>query len=186
MAAADALAWSLVLMSNRITIETGTCVIRNVCLGANVTYYNFVNLYDCSVGDDTKIGTFVEVQRNASIGRRCKISSHSFICEGVHIDDDVFVGHGVMFTNDKYPRASLDGRPIKDEWEMLETFVESDVSIGSNATILCGIRIGRGAMIGAGAVVTRDVPAGAKVAGVPARPLPSSSAGPGRSDPPRA
>ena len=172
-------------MSERITIETGTCLIRNVRLGANVTYYNFVNIYDCTIGDDTKIGAFVEVQRNASIGRRCKISSHSFICEGVHIDDDVFVGHGVMFTNDKYPRASLDGRPISDEWEMIETFVESEVSIGSNATILCGLRIGRGAMIGAGAVVTRDVPAGAKVAGVPARPLARSNASPRKSVTPR-
>jgi acetyltransferase-like isoleucine patch superfamily enzyme len=173
MAAVETLALSLVLMSDSVTIETGTCLIRNVYLGANVTYYDFVNLYGCTIGDDTKIGAFVEIQRNASIGRRCKISSHSFICEGVHIDDDVFVGHGVMFTNDKYPRASLDGRPICDEWEMLETFVENKVSIGSNATILCGLRIGRSAMIGAGAVVTGDVAPGATVAGVPARPLPA-------------
>jgi UDP-2-acetamido-3-amino-2,3-dideoxy-glucuronate N-acetyltransferase len=154
-----------------VTVETGTNVLRDVRLGRNVKYFSFVNLYGCTIGDDTRIGAFVEIQRNATIGRRCKISSHSFICEGVHIDDDVFVGHGVMFTNDKYPKASLDGRPVSDEWVMLETFVEREVSIGSNATILCGIRIGRGAMIGAGAVVTCDVPAGATVAGVPARPL---------------
>lgn len=158
-------------MTEIVTVETGTNVLRDVRLGRNVKYFSFVNLYGCTIGDDTRIGAFVEIQRNATIGSRCKISSHSFICEGVHIDDDVFVGHGVMFTNDKYPKASLDGRPVSDEWVMLETFVEREVSIGSNATILCGIRIGRGAMIGAGAVVTCDVPAGATVAGVPARPL---------------
>lgn len=172
------------LVNGLVTVEEGNCVLRSVRLGENVKYYSFVNLYECSIGDDTKIGTFVEIQRNANIGRRCKISSHSFICEGVHMDDDVFIGHGVMFTNDKNPKASLDGRPITDEWDMLETFVESEVSIGSNATIMGGIRIGRGAMIGAGAVVTRDVPAGAVVAGVPARPIARPRASARRTDPP--
>jgi acetyltransferase-like isoleucine patch superfamily enzyme len=156
-------------MGDTVTIETGTCILRDVRLGENVSYFNFVNLYGCTIGDETKIGAFVEIQKNATVGRRCKISSHSFVCEGVHIGDDVFVGHGVVFTNDKYPRASVAGRPVTSEWDLLETFVEDAVSIGSNATILCGIRIGEGAMIGAGAVVTADVPAGAKVAGVPAR-----------------
>jgi acetyltransferase-like isoleucine patch superfamily enzyme len=156
-------------MGDTVTIETGTCILREVRLGENVSYFNFVNLYGCTIGDETKIGAFVEIQKNATVGRRCKISSHSFVCEGVHIGDDVFVGHGVVFTNDKYPRASVAGRPVTSEWDLLETFVEDAVSIGSNATILCGIRIGEGAMIGAGAVVTADVPAGAKVAGVPAR-----------------
>lgn len=154
-----------------VTIEGDRLVIKDVKVGRNVRWYNFVNLYGCTIGDDTKIGTFVEIQRGATIGKRCKISSHTFVCEGVHVGDDVFVGHGVMFTNDKQPRASIDGKPITDEWTMEETIVEDEVSIGSNATIVCGIRIGRGAMIGAGAVVTRDVPPGATVAGVPARPL---------------
>ena len=158
-------------MSDTVTIETGTCILRDVRLGQNVQYYHFVNLYGCTIGDETKIGAFVEIQKNATVGRRCKISSHSFVCEGVHIGDDVFVGHGVVFTNDKYPRASIAGRPVTSEWELLETFVEDAVSIGSNATILCGFRIGRGAVIGAGAVVAADVPAGVTVAGVPARPL---------------
>jgi acetyltransferase-like isoleucine patch superfamily enzyme len=156
-------------MGDTVTIETGTYILRDVRLGENVSYFDFVNLYGCTIGDETKIGAFVEIQKNATVGRRCKISSHSFVCEGVHIGDDVFVGHGVVFTNDKYPRASVAGRPVTSEWDLLETFVEDAVSIGSNATILCGIRIGEGAMIGAGAVVTADVPAGAKVAGVPAR-----------------
>jgi acetyltransferase-like isoleucine patch superfamily enzyme len=159
-------------MNAPVTIETETCVLRDVRLGRDVKYFNFVNLYGCTIGDESKIGAFVEIQKNATIGRRCKISSHSFICEGVHIGDDVFVGHGVMFTNDKYPRASHEGRPITTEWELHETFVEDGISIGSNATILCGVRIGRSAIVGAGAVVTADVPPGAIVAGVPARPMP--------------
>jgi len=153
----------------KTTIVEGTVVIRGVELGANVRYYGFVNLYGCSIGDDTKIGAFVEIQRNATIGKRTKISSHTFICEGVSIGDDVFIGHGVMFINDRRPRASFDGKQIVHEWVMEKTYVESDVSIGSNATILCGLTIGRGAMIGAGAVVTRDVPPRATVAGSPAR-----------------
>lgn len=147
-----------------------TVILKDVKLGQNVIYYHFINLYGCTIGDDTKIGTFVEIQKNSTIGKRCKISSHTFICEGVHVGDDVFIGHGVMFTNDKYPRASLEGgQPITTEWTLLETFVEEGVSIGSNATILCGIRIHKGATIGAGAVVTKDVPAGATVVGNPAR-----------------
>jgi acetyltransferase-like isoleucine patch superfamily enzyme len=155
--------------SPKTNVVSGTVVIRDVEFGERVKYYGFVNLYECSIGDDTRVGTFVEIQKNARIGKRCKISSHSFICEGVNIADDVFVGHGVMFINDKRPRASVDGAPISDEWLLEETFVEEGASIGSNATILCGLRIGRGAMIGAGAVVTRDVPADAIVAGNPAR-----------------
>lgn len=137
-----------------------------------------VNLYGCIIGDETRIGTFVEIQAGARIGARCKISSHSFICEGVTIEDEVFVGHGVMFTNDKYPRATTaDGRPQQtSDWTLQPTRVGKGASIGSNATILCGVTIGAGASIGAGAVVTKDVPPGANVAGVPARTMPSLTA----------
>jgi acetyltransferase-like isoleucine patch superfamily enzyme len=155
--------------SLKTNIVNGTVVIRDVELGESVKYHGFVNLYECSIGDDTRVGSFVEIQKNARVGKRCKISSHSFICEGVNIGDDVFVGHGVMFINDRLPRASVGGAPIADEWLLEETFVEEGASIGSNATILCGLRIGRRAMIGAGAVVTRDVPADATVVGNPAR-----------------
>jgi acetyltransferase-like isoleucine patch superfamily enzyme len=132
-----------------------------------------VNLYGCQIGDGSRIGTFVEIQRGSDIGRNCKISSHTFICEGVTIEDGVFVGHGVMFTNDLYPRAiNPDGSLQTDsDWTLVRTVVEQGASIGSNATILAGITIGRGALIGAGAVVTRDVPPFTTVAGVPARPL---------------
>jgi len=152
-------------------------VANDVQLGRDVRIFHpdLVNLYGCSVGDETRIGTFVEVQVGARIGARCKISSHSFICEGVTIEDEVFIGHGVMFTNDKRPRATTaDGRPQGPaDWTMEPTRIGKGVSIGSNATILCGITIGTGAIVGAGAVVTRDVPAGATVAGVPARILPA-------------
>ncbi len=136
-----------------------------------MTIHAFVNLYGCEIGDGTRIGPFVEIQKGAVIGRRCKISSHSFVCEGVEIGDGVFVGHGVMFTNDRYPRATgEDGEPLKDgEWVLERTVVRRGTSVGSGAVILPGIEIGEDAMIGAGAVVTRDVPAGAIVAGVPAR-----------------
>lgn len=155
-----------------VTMATERNVIQNVRMGRNVRWFNFVHLYGCTIGDDTKIGTFVEIQRGAVIGCRCKISSHTFICEGVHIGDDVFIGHGVMFINDRRPAATTpSGRPITDEWKLEETWIEDRVSIGSNATILCGVRIGKHALIGAGAVVTSDVPPGAIVAGVPARPL---------------
>jgi UDP-2-acetamido-3-amino-2,3-dideoxy-glucuronate N-acetyltransferase len=146
---------------------------KDVQLGRDVRIFHpdLVNLYGCSVGDETRIGTFVEIQVGAKIGLRCKISSHTFICEGVTIEDEVFIGHGVMFTNDKYPRATTaDGRPQGPaDWTVEPTRIGRGASIGSNATILCGITIGAGAIVGAGAVVTRDVPAGAIVAGVPAR-----------------
>jgi UDP-2-acetamido-3-amino-2,3-dideoxy-glucuronate N-acetyltransferase len=153
----------------KTTLTEGNVVMRDVELGSNVRYYGFINLYECSVGDDTKIGTFVEIQRGVRIGKRCKISSHTFVCEGVTIGDDVFVGHGVMFINDKHPRASIEGQPIVDEWTLATTVVEDGASIGSNATILCGLRIGRGALVGAGAVVTHDVAENTTVAGNPAR-----------------
>ena len=154
-----------------VSRDEGTVRLDNVVLGSDVRLPSFVNLYGCEIGDQTRIGAFVEIQKGAVIGRRCKISSHSFVCEGVSIGDDVFVGHGVMFTNDKFPRASIDGKPVGDEWDLLKTRVEDKVSIGSNATILCGLTIGTGAMIGAGAVVTRDVEPGETVIGNPARPL---------------
>jgi UDP-2-acetamido-3-amino-2,3-dideoxy-glucuronate N-acetyltransferase len=144
----------------------------DVVLGERVTimHRDLVNLYGCRVGDDTKIGAFVEVQKNASIGKRCKISSHTFVCEGVTLEDEVFVGHGVMFINDPHPRAASAGRlQSAADWQVVPTLVRRGASIGSGAAILCGVTIGEGAMIGAGAVVTRDVPAGATVAGVPAR-----------------
>ena len=145
----------------------------NVILGSNVVFYheNLVNLYGCRIGDETKIGTFVEIQKNSVIGSRCKISSHSFICEGVEISDEVFIGHGVMFTNDTYPRATTaEGRiQAEADWKVLPTRVRRRASIGSNATILPGITIGENAMIGAGAVVTSDVPDHAIVVGSPAR-----------------
>jgi acetyltransferase-like isoleucine patch superfamily enzyme len=149
--------------------------IKDVQLGRDVKIFHpeLVNLYGCAIGDETRIGTFVEIQKNAKIGARCKISSHSFVCEGVTIEDDVFVGHGVTFINDRRPRATLDGVPQTEaDWELVPTIVRQGASIGSGATILCGVTIGRGALVGAGAVVTRDVAAGATVAGAPARPLP--------------
>lgn len=146
---------------------------ENVVLGEGVAIYHpqLVNLYGCTIGKDSKIGTFVEIQKGASIGARCKISSHTFICEGVDIEDGVFIGHGVMFTNDIYPRAvNSDGElQTEADWQVIKTHVKARASIGSNATILCGITIGEGALIGAGAVVTRDVADYAIVAGVPAR-----------------
>lgn len=143
----------------------------NVRLGRDVRIYGFTNLYGCEVGDETKIGTFVEVQKGAKIGRRCKISSHSFICEGVTLEDEVFVGHGVMFTNDLFPRAANpDGTAKTDaDWTCVPTLVKKGAAIGSNATILCGVTIGEGALVGAGSVVTKDVPAHAVVYGNPAR-----------------
>jgi UDP-2-acetamido-3-amino-2,3-dideoxy-glucuronate N-acetyltransferase len=145
----------------------------DVELGEGVRIFSFVNLYGCRIGDGTQIGPFVEVQRGAVIGARCKISSHSFICEGVTIEDECFVGHGVMFINDRRPQAvDADGSlQSREDWACEPTRVRRRASIGSGATILCGITIGEGALVGAGAVVTRDVPAGAVVAGVPARAL---------------
>ncbi len=129
-----------------------------------------MNLYGCRIGDDTRVGTFVEVQKNASIGARCKISSHTFICEGVEIEDDVFVGHGVMFINDLDPRATIDGRPMTEaDWTLVKTRVRRGASIGSGAVIMGGVTVGEGALVGAGAVVTKDVAPGTVVAGCPAR-----------------
>ena len=146
-------------------------VASDVELGRDVKIFGFVNLYGCRVGDETRIGTFVEIQKGASVGARCKISSHTFICEGVLIEDEVFVGHGVMFINDRRPRATRpDGSPQSDEdWTLERTVVRRGASIGSNATILGGVEIGERALIGAGAVVTRNVPPGATVAGNPAK-----------------
>jgi UDP-2-acetamido-3-amino-2,3-dideoxy-glucuronate N-acetyltransferase len=143
----------------------------DVRLGRDVRIYNFVNLYGCSIGDETRIGTFVEIQKGAHIGARCKISSHTFICEGVRVEDEVFIGHGVMFINDRYPRATRpDGTPqSEDDWTLQTTIVRRGASIGSNATILGGVQIGERAIVGAGAVVTKNVPADAIVAGNPAR-----------------
>src|ERR1700758_4650451 len=143
----------------------------DVRCGDRVQIRDFTNLYGCELGDDVKIGTFVEIQIGARIGARCKISSHTFICEGVIIEDEVFVGHGVMFTNDRYPRATnLDGSPQgESDWSVEPTRVKRTASIGSNATIISGVTIGEGALVGAGAVVTHDVPDHAIVLGVPAR-----------------
>lgn len=141
-------------------------------LGINTKIYhpNLVNLYGCRIGENTKIGAFVEIQKNAVIGRNCKVSSHSFICEGVIIGDDVFIGHGVMFINDKYPRATLaGGLQTEQDWSVIPTQVRKGASIGSGATIMCGITVGKYSLIGAGAVVTKDVPDYAIVAGNPAR-----------------
>jgi len=147
-------------------------IAANVVLGHGVRIFqpDLVNLYGCTVGEETKIGAFVEVQQNAVIGRRCKISSHSFICEGVTIEDDVFVGHGVMFINDLYPRATTDGRlQTEEDWKVVPTRIKRGASIGSGSVILCGVTIGEGALIGAGAVVTHDVPDHQIAKGVPAR-----------------
>jgi acetyltransferase-like isoleucine patch superfamily enzyme len=143
----------------------------DVRLGRNVQLHGFVNLYGCTIGDDTKIGTFVEIQKGAVVGRRCKISSHTFICEGVTIEDEGFIGHGVMFINDKHPRATRDDGQLQAaaDWEVVPTRVCRRASIGSGAVILCGVTIGAGALVGAGAVVTHDVPPGQIVVGVPAR-----------------
>src|SRR5688572_25554914 len=145
----------------------------DVKLGKDVRIFAFTNLYGCEIGDDTKIGTFVEVQKGAKIGSRCKISSHSFICEGVTIEDEVFVGHNVTFTNDLFPRATRpDGSPQTDaDWKCVPTLVKRGASIGSSATIVCGVTIGEKAMVGAGAVVTKDVPPNTLVVGNPARVL---------------
>ncbi len=148
-------------------------IAADVKLGRNTAIYAFVNLYGCTIGDDCKIGTFVEIQRGVTVGNCVKISSHSFICEGVTLDDDVFIGHGVMFTNDKYPRATTANGTLQtaDDWELIPTVVQRGASIGSNATILCGVTVGEGAIVGAGSVVTKDVPPHTVVAGNPARVL---------------
>jgi len=148
----------------------------DVKLGKNVRIYDFTNLYGCEIGDDVKIGTFVEIQKGSKIGNRCKVSSHSFICEGVVLEDDVFIGHNVTFINDRYPRATNGAGQLQTEadWSCVGTLVKSGASIGSGATLMCGITIGKNALVGAGSVVTKDVPADAVVAGNPARLVKSS------------
>ena len=145
----------------------------DVKLGQNVKIYAFVNLYGCEIGDDTKVGTFVEIQKGVRIGKRVKISSHSFICEGVTIEDYVFIGHGVMFINDRFPRATTPSGDLQtgSDWVVVPTLIKKGASIGSNATILCGVTVGEGSIIGAGSVVTKDVPPNTIVAGNPARVL---------------
>jgi acetyltransferase-like isoleucine patch superfamily enzyme len=154
-----------------ITVNSDKQSLNNIKIGENVKIFNFVNAYGCSIDDNSKVGAFVEIQKGVSIGKNCKISSHSFLCEGVHIEDNVFIGHGVMFTNDLFPRATnVDGsQQTEADWKVIETYVKKGASIGSNATILCGITIGENALVGAGAVVTKDVPANTIVAGSPAR-----------------
>jgi acetyltransferase-like isoleucine patch superfamily enzyme len=156
---------------NLININDGKQLITNVLVGDNVKFFNFVNAYNCSIDSNTKVGSFVEIQKDVTIGKNCKISSHSFVCSGVTIEDNVFVGHGVMFTNDLFPRATnLDGsQQTEQDWTLIETFVKKGASIGSNATIVCGITIGENALIGAGAVVVNDVPANSIVVGNPAK-----------------
>lgn len=154
-----------------VTLQNEEKMLHGVKMGKNVRIYNFVNAYGCSIGDGSKIGTFVEIQKGATIGKNCKISSHSFICEGVHIADNVFIGHNVTFINDKFPRATNSEGELQteDDWYCTETHVEQGASIGSSVTILCGVRIGKRAIVGAGSVVTKNVPANAIVAGNPAR-----------------
>jgi acetyltransferase-like isoleucine patch superfamily enzyme len=156
---------------NLININDGKQLITNVLVGDNVKFFNFVNVYGCSIDSNTKVGSFVEIQKDVKIGKNCKISSHSFVCSGVTIEDNVFLGHGVMFTNDLFPRATnLDGsQQTEQDWTLIETFVKKGASIGSNATILCGITIGENALIGAGSVVVKDVPENSIVVGNPAK-----------------
>jgi UDP-2-acetamido-3-amino-2,3-dideoxy-glucuronate N-acetyltransferase len=155
-------------------------LLHDVVFGTQVVVGPFTNLYGCTIGDDTRIGPFVEIQRGARIGSRCKVQSHTFVCEGVTIEDEVFVGHGVMFVNDKYPRATTGEGALQTDadWQLLETVVERGASLGSGAIVLGGIRVGAGAIVGAGAVVTRDVEPGAVVTGSPARPLSGSRPSP--------
>ena len=143
----------------------------DVKLGKDVIVRDFVNLYGCTIGDNSRIGTFVEIQKNATIGCNTKVSSHTFICEGVHIEDDVFIGHNVSFINDKYPRSTTEGGALQadGDWQVVETRIKRGASIGTSSTILCGVVVGENAIVGAGSVVTRDVPANAVVAGSPAR-----------------
>ena len=152
-------------------MNTYKCISSDVKLGNNVRLSKFINLYGCEIGDDTKIGAFVEIQKNASVGKCCKVSSHTFICEGVVIEDEVFIGHGVMFINDSYPRATTGegGLQTEADWKVERTVIKKGASIGSGATILCNTSVGENAIVGAGSVVTKNVPPNAIVAGNPAR-----------------
>jgi acetyltransferase-like isoleucine patch superfamily enzyme len=154
-------------------VNTFNAIADDVKLGADVRLSRFINLYGCEIGDESKIGAFVEIQKNARVGKRCKISSHTFICEGVVIEDNVFIGHGVTFTNDVYPRATTSDGNLQTEadWKVESTIVRKGASIGSGATLLCNISIGENAIVGAGSVVTKDVPTNAVVAGNPAKVL---------------
>ena len=160
------------------------CIGNNVKLGKDVKFSRFINIYGCEIGDETKIGAFVEIQKNATVGKRCKISSHTFICEGVTIEDNVFIGHGVMFVNDMYPRATASGGALQTEqdWKVEKTLVKNGASIGTGVTVLANVTIGEDAIVGAGAVVTRDVPPRTIVAGNPARVLRSISPNPRSSE----
>lgn len=148
-------------------------ITKDVKIGKGTVIRDFVNMYGCTIAEDTKIGTFVEVQKGVTIGSRCKISSHTFICEGVTIEDEVFIGHGVMFINDPTPRATTEGGALQteDDWKVHPTVIKKGASVGSGAVIMCNVTVGEGALVGAGAVVTRDVPPGATVVGSPARAL---------------
>jgi acetyltransferase-like isoleucine patch superfamily enzyme len=154
-----------------LNVQTDRQSLKDVAVGKNVKIFNFVNAYGCSIGDNTKVGAFVEIQKGVTVGKNCKISSHSFICEGVHIADNVFVGHNVTFINDKFPAATNEDGSLQTEedWACIETRIGEGVSIGSSVTVLCGVTIGKKALIGAGSVVTKDVPEKAIVAGNPAR-----------------
>lgn len=160
----------------KLNVENDRQVLKDVSVGKNVKIFHFVNAYGCSINDESKIGSFVEIQKGSSIGKNCKISSHTFICEGVHIEDNVFIGHNVSFINDKYPKAVRDDGTMQtdDDWQVVPTYVKEGVSVGTSATILCGVTIGRNAVVGAGSVVTRDVPENTVVAGNPARVIPTA------------
>lgn len=154
-----------------VNIDNNRQCLVDVTLGVDVKIFNFVNAYGCTIGDGSKVGAFVEIQKGATIGKNCKISSHTFICEGVHISDHVFIGHNVTFINDKYPRATAEDGELQteDDWKCEETFVDTGASIGSSVTILCGVQIGKNAIIGAGSVVLKNVPDNSVFAGNPAR-----------------
>ncbi|HYD22788.1 MAG TPA: acyltransferase [Flavipsychrobacter sp.] len=154
-----------------ITVNNDKQSLNNVKVGKDVRIFNFVNAYGCSIDDGSKVGAFVEIQKGATIGKNCKISSHTFICEGVHIADNVFIGHNVTFINDRFPRATNEDGSIQTEadWKCEETFIDEDASLGSSVTVLCGLRVGKRAIVGAGSVVTKNVPEKAVVAGNPAR-----------------
>jgi UDP-2-acetamido-3-amino-2,3-dideoxy-glucuronate N-acetyltransferase len=156
-----------------VTINEPKKSLNNVTVGENVRIFDFVNAYGCTIGDNSKVGAFVEIQKGVTIGRNCKISSHSFLCEGVQVEDNVFIGHGVMFTNDLFPRATNEdgSQQTEADWAVVTTTIRKGASIGSNATIVAGVTIGENALVGAGAVVTKDVPARTVVAGVPAKML---------------